>query len=124
MNNLILIFVGGGLGSVLRFALGDYIKSKWVVMSLPMGTLVVNVLGSFLLGVTLSWLSKSGQSQNPYLYLLAVGFCGGFTTFSTFANEGQSLLSNGQIGQALLYSSVSLFLGILAVFLGWLTIGK
>lgn len=117
IHQLILIALGGGLGSVAR-----YLASKWiqgsVLSAFPLGTLVVNVGGCLLIGL-LYGLSQRGAMQSPELKLfLTVGFCGGFTTFSTFMNENLTLLRTGQLLHTALYAALSLFLGLLAVHMG------
>ncbi|MFT7071084.1 fluoride efflux transporter CrcB [Patiriisocius sp. Uisw_017] len=121
MKAALLVFIGGGLGSVLRYLIGRQFVN--VSSSLfPLGTLTVNVLGSFLIGIILGELLKN-HSSNASLYLLfATGFCGGFTTFSAFAFENFELLKSGNTSGFLLYSFGSLLLGTLAVFGGiWLS---
>ena len=121
MKAELLVFIGGGLGSVLRYLIGRQFVN--VSSSLfPLGTLTVNVLGSFLIGIILGELLKT-HSSNASLYLLfATGFCGGFTTFSAFAFENFELLKSGNTSGFLLYSFGSLLLGTLAVFGGiWLS---
>lgn len=121
MKAALLVFIGGGLGSVLRYLIGRQFVN--VSSSLfPLGTLTVNVLGSFLIGIILGELLKT-HSSNASLYLLfATGFCGGFTTFSAFAFENFELLKSGNTSGFLLYSFGSLLLGTLAVFGGiWLS---
>ena len=119
MKQLLLVFLGGGLGSVARFAVTKLVVYKQ--LNLIWGTLAVNVIGSLLIGLILGYtLKTTGLKQNTAL-LLATGFCGGFTTFSTFAYENQGLLRTGDYTTLLLYTIGSFVLGILAVFLGlWL----
>ncbi|MBP7151603.1 MAG: fluoride efflux transporter CrcB, partial [Paludibacteraceae bacterium] len=88
-------------------------------LSLPLGTLTVNVTGSFLIGFLTGLASKSEiLSADMRLFLMA-GFCGGFTTFSSFTNENLQLIQNGQFLSAAVYIGISLFLGFVAVFLGF-----
>jgi len=119
MRAILLIFLGGGLGSVIRFLI-----SKSVVISgnsFPFATFLVNIIGSLLIGVILGWaLKENSISQNTVLFL-ATGFCGGFTTFSAFAYENLIFLKTGDFTSFLLYTIGSLIVGILAVFIGiWL----
>lgn len=88
---------------------------------IPLGTLLVNVLGSFLLGIFLGYVIKN-QSLTPVLFLFTVGFCGGFTTFSAFAVENFNYLKNGEYLMFLIYTLGSLSLTIAAVYLGFVII--
>ncbi|MFD0761236.1 fluoride efflux transporter CrcB [Lutibacter aestuarii] len=116
MKQAFLVFVGGGFGSVLRFLLGKWLNN--VENYIPYGTFLANVLGSLLIGFIIGVLSKSSNIPANQSLLLASGFCGGFTTFSTFAYENQLFLKNGDYSQFLFYTLGSLVFGFLAVFLG------
>lgn len=120
IKNLLLIGLGGGLGSIARYAT-THLSQKYLSNFLPYGTLIANILGSFLIGVFLAYLIEN-PSQN-FKLLLVTGFCGGFTTFSTFSYENFSYLQNGQIGMFLLYGLCSIAVGLLAVFVGF-SLGK
>ncbi|MGB5944282.1 MAG: fluoride efflux transporter CrcB [Leeuwenhoekiella sp.] len=119
MKALLLIFVGGGAGSVLRYVISKAVTLDIGIGGFPAGTLLVNVLGSFIIGVFmgLSLRENASVSENTML-LITTGFCGGFTTFSTFALENQQLLKNGDWPALLTYVLASLMLGVLAVFAG------
>lgn len=118
---LLVVFLGGGVGSVLR-----YLFSKWLnplSESFFIGTFLVNILGCLLIGVISGWVLRS-QYMDQYLSLLLItGFCGGFTTFSTFSLENLNLIRSGDLNQFLLYSLLSLTTGIAAV-LGGIWLGK
>lgn len=116
MKQALLVFVGGGFGSVARYFLGKWLNN--LETSIPYGTMLSNVLGSFLIGLFLGYLSKSGNVSQTQTLLLATGFCGGFTTFSTFTYENHIFLKNGDYFSFLPYTLGSLILGFLAVFLG------
>ena len=116
MKNLLLVFIGGGFGSVLRFVIGKWLNNS--DNGIPYGTFVANVLGSLLIGVILGYAAKNeALSQNSTL-LLATGFCGGFTTFSTFAYENHVFLKSGDFTSFAFYTIASFVVGFLAVFAG------
>jgi CrcB protein len=116
MKHILLVFLGGGLGSALRFVISKYVNISY--LQYPIGTFSVNVIGSLLIGVILGIAMKnSAVSQNTVLFL-ATGFCGGFTTFSAFAYENYALLKNGDLITFSLYTLGSLILGLGAVVVG------
>ncbi len=119
MKGILFVFIGGGLGSVLRFILGKIGNSNGT--GIPYGTFAANILGSLLIGFILGWAAKNqGISENTML-LLATGFCGGFTTFSTFAYENHVFLKAGDFTSFALYTIGSFVVGFMAVFTGiWL----
>ncbi len=123
MKHILLVFIGGGIGSALRYIISLQIN-KTSLVNLPLGSLLVNVVGSFLIGIFIGLaLKNSSLASNQTLFLTA-GFCGGFTTFSAFAFENQMLLKNGDYMTFALYTIASISLTILAVFLGlWLVKG-
>ncbi|WP_438962992.1 fluoride efflux transporter CrcB [Nonlabens sp.] len=115
IKQLILVFIGGGLGSVLRLLFSLWINSenfKW------MPTLSVNILGCFLLGLFLAYSDKEFMNSSSYI-LLGVGFCGGLTTFSTFSLDLFKLTSSSEYGNAMLYISLTIILGYAAVYGGY-----
>ncbi len=112
-KTLVLVFLGGGLGSVARTLIG-----RWVAVSgFPLGTFLVNLIGSFLIGLFYALFTRQLMG-NDYRLLLTVGFCGGFTTFSTFSNESLHYLKAGQFWLFSLYVLASLACCLLAVWLG------
>lgn len=111
----LLVGVGGGVGSVARYYLGYWLNPT-ALGRVPWGTLAVNVGGSFALGVlALVILERLPESYRPMYLLLGVGFCGGFTTFSTFEWELFKLLRGGDWGVALLYLAGSVIAGFVGV---------
>lgn len=116
MKSLLLVFLGGGLGSMLRFVLGKYLNTS--PTGIPYGTLAVNILGSLLIGIVLGLAAKNTAITQNHTLLLATGFCGGFTTFSAFAYENYTFLKAGDLSSFALYTIASFALGILAVLLG------
>lgn len=119
MKEVIYIFIGGGVGSVLRYLIQIAINERMSTFASPFswGTLTVNVVGSLLIGLFYS-LSERFQLSMEVRLLLTAGLCGGFTTFSTFSNDGLILLKEGFYGMFLLYALLSIFLGLAAVLLG------
>lgn len=113
ISTLLLVFVGGGLGSVTRWSLSMFVRSLSLGGDFPLATLIANLLGCFLIGLSLAWAESS-----PYRLLIAVGFCGGFTTFSTLSLETWELLRHGAYGLLVLYLLLSVVLGIGCVALG------
>lgn len=116
MKQILLVFLGGGLGSALRYGVGRFVITK--NMSPLWATFSVNILGSLIIGLVLGFVLKNHSDNNQLTLLIATGFCGGFTTFSAFAFENQQLLKNGDITTMLIYTIGSFAIGILAVFLG------
>ena len=111
IRNLLLVALGGAIGSVLRYLLSS------INTSFPWGTFTVNVLGSLLIGLLVGLVSKGLLSPEMKL-LMVTGFCGGFTTFSTFANEYFGMMKAGDVLQMALYVGASVVIGILAVWSG------
>ena len=116
MKQLLLVFVGGGFGSALRFVIGKWLNSS--NDGIPYGTFVANILGSLLIGVILGLAAKNDSLSESQTLLLATGFCGGFTTFSTFAYENHVFLKSGDFMNFAIYSIASFVIGFLAVFFG------
>lgn len=116
MKQFLLVFLGGGLGSVLRFWLS--LKLNNFENAIPYGTLLANVLGSLLIGIIFGYSARTGLLSENHSLLLATGFCGGFTTFSTFAYENHIYLKGGDYFGFLPYMIITFILAISAVFLG------
>ncbi len=120
MKQLLLVFLGGGLGSLLRYIISKNLNNYF--QHFYLGTFLVNIIGCLIIGLVLG-LSFKGNilSQNQTL-LLTAGFCGGFTTFSTFAFEKHTLLRTGELLHFSFYLLASIIVGILAITFGlWLS---
>jgi len=112
--NAIVVFVGGGIGSLLRYGLSLAIGPR----GFPFATLAANVAGCFLIGCLGAAGARFSWSETTRL-MLTTGLCGGFTTFSTFSKESLALLESGSYGLFALYSLGSVALGVAAVALGF-----
>jgi CrcB protein len=120
MKEFLLIGFGGFIGSVARY----YVSKLNLLIdffSIPVGTLIVNISGSLLLGF-LTGIAERSTLMNVELRLfLMIGLCGGFTTFSTFTGENLMLMRNGQFTAVILYTGISIFFGFLAIYLGYIS---
>ncbi len=117
LTNIILVFLGGGLGSLFRYGIGLLILSNFRIY-FPLGTFVVNILGCFLLGLVLGLVEGKKLISPEMALLFGTGFCGGFTTFSTFSLEGYRLIEDGEWMVFLGYTVGSIGIGIMAAMLG------
>ncbi len=117
---ILIIGTGSFIGGVARFLTSRLIQNL-TISSFPLGTFIVNITGCFLIGLFYG-LSERGNIMNDELRIfLTVGLCGGFTTFSTFTNENVSLIRDGNFSHFLLYTGLSVFIGIMATYLGNVT---
>ena len=119
MKEILYIFIGGGTGSVLRYLAQLKVNEQMNCTGSPFswGTFMVNIIGSLLIGLFYS-LSERWNLSMEIRLLLTVGLCGGFTTFSTFSNDGLNLLKGEFYGTFILYILLSIILGLLAVVAG------
>lgn len=120
MNQMILVFVGGGLGSLARYGVGKAFV-KWSSV-FPFGTLTANIMACLIMGFFTGWAAlKPSDNISTYRAFVAIGFCGGFSTFSTFSNETILLIQNNRFGDAALNTFLSLILCFGATLVGvWL----
>ena len=116
-KSIVYVAVGSAIGGVCRFLMQQSVQ-RLVSFSFPLGTLLVNLLGCFIIGLVYGLASK-GNILSPSLRLfLAVGICGGFTTYSSFMFENYTLLQAGEMLNTFLYVAISLVIGFLATWLG------
>jgi len=117
----VVVGVGGFLGAIARYALGAYIGGRYG-LRFPLGTFVINVSGSFLIGLILTVLARTTASAY-WRYLIPIGFIGAYTTFSTFEYETLRAIQDGQVMTGLLNVGLSLVTGFIAVW-GGVAIGR
>jgi fluoride exporter len=117
IKTLLLVGTGGFIGSISRFLVSRFVQNNFT-SSFPFGTFFVNISGCLLIGLIYGLSEKNELFSSGWKMFLTAGFCGGFTTFSTFANENLAMLRDGDFFHFLLYSGLSVFLGIAATFFG------
>ena len=138
--NILMVFAGSGLGGVFRYVLGDAVQvwmrgnelPRWLAgnataeridATFPWGTLAVNLIGCFLIGLFYGLFDRYAPAASPAAahlrLLLTVGFCGGFTTLSTFINENYLLFQSSNLPMVLLYLALSILLGFLLLYAGY-----
>lgn len=115
LKNFLLVGLGGGLGSVLRYGTSQLMNTKLF----PWATLAVNITGSLVIGIVFALSIRQEPLTDNWKLFLATGICGGFTTFSAFSLENMGLLQSGKYGMAIAYIIASIILGTAATFLGY-----
>ena len=115
---MLLVGIGSFLGGSLRYIVSTIMKNV-CGQGFPWGTLTVNLLGCFVFGLIIALFSKYSSISNPWYLLLTTGICGGFTTFSTFANESMQMLQNGNTGGFIGYVLASIIGGLILIGLGY-----
>lgn len=119
LKTILLVGLGGGAGSIMRYLTSHYVH-KFFHSHYAVGTLAANILGCLLVGVLLALFERNHLLDSNLRFLLVTGFCGGFTTFSTFSSESVQLFQAGNWLWALLYILSSILLGLLAVRVGFI----
>lgn len=115
LKNLLIVGAGGALGAITRYFLYTLLKNNYF----PVGTLVINITGSFIIGLLFALSLKQESLSSSVMLFLATGICGGFTTFSAFSFENIELLQNGKILASLLYITSSVVFGLGACWIGY-----
>lgn len=118
IKNLLFVLLGGGFGSVARYLL-SYFFTKNNVSNFPWATFIANSLGCLIIGLLFGYIQKNNLQNETFKLLLITGFCGGFTTFSTFSLENIQFIQNQNYNLAIIYTLASLFVGLLAVIIGF-----
>lgn len=119
--NYLIIALGGGIGSALRYAVSKFVQDS-TNGAFPYHTFAVNIVGCLLIGLFYGLAARGHLGNNATTLLLTTGLCGGFTTFSTLCNENIALLRGDNALTALVYVASSMFCGLLAVALGYMII--
>lgn len=114
---IILVGLGGGIGSVFRY-LTSVVVTRYLQTIFPLATFMVNVSGCLIMGVLLGLFERQQITSPDLKFLFITGFCGGYTTFSSFASDNISLFQSGNSPTAFLYIAASILLSLLAVWLG------
>lgn len=118
-STLLFIGLGGFIGTVLRYLSGQYV-SKLFPQEFPYATLCINLIGCLAIGLVYGYFDKSLTNTSTWKSFLAVGVCGGYTTFSAFSIENLQLLRDGHFGSAILYIFISLIAGLALTFGGYM----
>lgn len=118
MLECLFVGLGGFIGSVARYLIG--LLAVETASGFPVKTFAINLIGSFVLGIVSETALRDPAFSRALVLFLQIGFCGGFTTFSTFSSEALKLLTSGRQGTALIYMVASMVLGLAAVYAGWL----
>ncbi len=113
----LVVFLGGGLGSIFRYMIGKWLNHSDFFM--PLGTMTVNITGSFLIGFLMEWLLRHAHGSGHLLLFVVVGFLGGYTTYSSFSYEAMLYFKQGNLSMFLVYVSTTFILGLMAVFFGY-----
>lgn len=120
MKSILIVFIGGGLGSIFRYLINLLIKNP--EGQFPINTFLVNMIGSFLIGLIFGYLNENNYINNNIVLFLVIGFCGGLTTFSSFTHDSYELISFGNFFSLIIYNFLSILIGVALVYFGlWLS---
>ena len=119
MIKFFVVFIGGGLGSIFRYWISSY-ASKHLPLFFPFGTLLVNILGSFILGLMIFGWDEKGLISPTIKLFIGVGFCGGLTTFSTFSLETFNLIKDAEFLMACLNIAVNVLFTLVGIYIAYL----
>ena len=120
MRDILLVFIGGGIGSSLRLLI------NWIIPSsqFPYSTLIVNLIGSFLIGFIVSYMIHENILKSDYYYFSIIGICGGLTTFSAFSIENLNMLKSNDITTSVFYIFISVAFCIIMAYIGYILMNK
>ena len=119
MKEILIVGLGGFAGSISRYLIQNAVVSRFITI-FPLGTFIINIIGSLLIGLIFGFAERYQWMTQEWRLFLAIGFCGSFTTFSTFAFDNLQMIKDGNYYQLFLYISLSLVLGVAIAWLGFI----
>ena len=119
MKEILIVGLGGFAGSISRYLIQNAVVSRFITI-FPLGTFIINIIGSLLIGLIFGFAERYQWMTQEWRLFLAIGFCGSFTTFSTFAFDNLQMIRDGNYYQLFWYISLSLVLGVAIAWLGFI----